>query len=395
MRQTAYACQRTELRKGMNDIYATHLKNLEAESRLRVIPDSITEGMIDFTSNDYLGLARRWSDFREEFMSRYPDASFSASASRLLATDQRYHNMLERMLGDLYRKDVLLFNSGYHANVGAISALALPGTLLLSDRLAHASMIDGIRLSKCDFRRWNHNDITDLIKNLDRFSGNYSNIIVIAESVYSMDGDIAPLAQLVEIKKRYPNVMLYIDEAHALGVFGETGLGVADSLGLTDDIDILVGTFGKALASSGAFIATSPMLKKYLLNTARSFIFSTALPPVTIAWTTLMLEKMAAMSAQRENLRLLSEILREGITEITGFTSASSSQIIPLMCGSAELAVDRAGRLREEGFLTLPIRRPTVAPGSERIRLSLSADMKKENVMALLSSVNKIIHESI
>lgn len=379
----------------MIDIYTTQLKNLEAESRLRAIPESMVSGMIDFTSNDYLGLARRCGDFKEEFMIRFPDASFSASASRLLATEQKHHNMLEKMLGDLYRKEAIIFNSGYHANVGAISALALPGTLLLSDRLAHASMIDGIRLSKCDFRRWNHNDIPDLIKKIERFGENYSNIIVIAESVYSMDGDIAPIHQLVEIKKRYPNVMLYLDEAHALGVFGETGLGVADKLGLKEDIDILIGTFGKALASSGAFIATSPVLKKYLLNSARSFIFSTAIPPVNVAWTVLMMEKMMGMSAERKYLYHISDMLREGLTDITGSTSMSESQIIPLMCGSAEKAVALAKRLRAEGLLTLPIRRPTVAPGSERIRLSLSADMSRRDILSLLDAVKSIIHESL
>lgn len=359
---------------GINDI----LSSLRKENRLRSIPSLSPEGMLDLSSNDYLSLGQRCDEFREEFLDRFSDASFSSSASRLLSAKQRHHKDLEEYLSLLYGKPALLFNSGYHANVGCIGALSLPSTLIICDKLIHASVVDGLRIAGSEFKRFPHNDMVKLRKILKKESGSYERIVIVAESIYSMDGDTAPLAELAAIKKEYPGTMLYIDEAHAFGVRGEKGLGLAEELHLIDEIDLLIGTFGKAAASAGAFAVCSEELKSLLVNTARPFIFSTALPPVNVAWTRLMVEKITGMQEERKRLAALSSYFSKNIERISGKPTGSESQIIPYLTGDAAKALAIAAGLREAGVIALPIRRPTVPPGGERIRFSLGAGMTPE-----------------
>lgn len=378
-------------------IYSEALAALTAEDRLRRIPD---EGVgLDLVSNDYMGLGARYAEFLPEFRRRYADAPMSASASRLLQRRQTLHNALEEMLGRLYTasagscaaKEALIFNSGYHANVGALSALSVAGTLIVSDKLAHASMIDGIRLGKGETARFPHNDMAALRRILERKAADFRQVIVVTESVFSMDGDRAPLHELVAMKREFANVMLYVDEAHAFGVFGERGLGLAEEEGLTGDIDIIIGTFGKAAAGAGAFIAASPVIRNYLLNSARSFIFSTALPPAVIAWDTLMVETLLGMREERKRLASLAEWVRLEIERVTGRENPSRSQIIPVHAGSAAKAVEMAAALRAAGIDALPIRCPTVAAGTERLRLSLSAPLTREEITPLLRTLQSSV----
>lgn len=359
-------------------IYDDILATLESEHRLRSIPAS--QSGLDLISNDYMGLAI--------------GSNNSASASRLLQRDQTAHVRLEDRLDSLYGKRTLLMNSGYHANVGALSSLSMPGTLIVSDKLIHASMIDGIRLGSGDTARFAHNDMRMLRKILDRKASQYKSVIIAVESVYSMDGDLAPLQQLVAIKRQYPNVLLYVDEAHAFGVFGDQGLGLAEELGLIPEIDIIIVTLGKAAAGYGAFIATSESLHSYFVNCARSFIFSTALPPSLIAWNALMIERLLSMKEQRHRLHELSAWFRKEVEEITGRPCQSRSQIIPVHAGSAEKAIAMAAALREAGIDALPIRRPTVAAGTERLRLSLSAAQSRECLLHVLESLKNCINNT-
>lgn len=357
------------------DDYQDRLIHFDAEGRLRVIPSDRMDLMrIDMSTNDYLALGAHWKDFLPEFQKIYPDASFSSSASRLLAGRQKHYEILEDMLGALYSKEALLFNSGYHANVGIIQALNIPDTVFLCDKLIHASMIDGLMLAKAEWQRWKHNDVDSLTKLLTKHRI-AKRCIVVAESIYSMDGDLAPLSEIVALKKEFPNMILYVDEAHAFGVRGHRGLGLAEELGLIDDIDIIVGTLGKAAASSGAFVATNELLKQNFINTSRSLIFSTAIPPVNVAWSQLMITEILGMDRQRRHLSNISRRFREGMDKITGTQNPSDSQIVPLIVGDAKRAVHLAARLSSHGIEALPIRRPTVPVGGERIRFSLSADM--------------------
>lgn len=369
------------------------LTGYKSEQRFRKLPEDRNKSVnIDLTSNDYLGLGERWKEFEQTFREKFPSASYSSSASRLLSRRQKDHEELESFLGKLYNKDVLLFNSGYHANVGVIQALNIPGTVFLCDKLIHASMIDGLTLANADYRRWKHNDITALEKLLTRYH-DQERCIVIVESIYSMDGDMAPLDQLIALKHKYPNVILYVDEAHAFGVRGKQGLGVAEELGLIDDIDIIIGTFGKAAASAGAFAATSKLLKDFLLNNARSFIFSTALAPVNIAWTHHLMHEIIKMEDERNHLIRISNRFRIGLEDITGQTILSESQIIPLIIGDAEKAVNLSRKLTIDGIDSLPIRRPTVAAGTERIRFSLSATLTDEQIDRILEIIRKELNE--
>lgn len=369
------------------DIFEYILAGLAAENRLRDIPDECPESALNLTTNDYLGLASKHAEWMPEFMDLYGDAAFSSVASRLLASDQKHYLNLENYLSRAYGKEVLLFNSGYHANTGCVSALANAGVTFLTDKLSHASIIDGIRLGKSKFERWKHNDVQHLAKILEKESASGNRCIIVLESVYSMDGDISPLRQVVDLKKEYPDTLIYLDEAHALGVFGERGLGVAEREGLIKDIDIIIGTFGKACASAGAFVATTPLLKSFFINFARSFIFSTALPPVNVARTLFTMRKIENMAAERAHLARLSEKFRQGLDAIIGKDSGSRSQIVPLITGSAEKAVKLAVELKKLNIYALPIRRPTVPPGGERIRFSLNASLSDQDIEYILNAI--------
>ena len=369
--------------------YADFITGLEKEHRLRRIPSEDAGDRIDMLSNDYLGLAAEADRYLPEFHERFPDARFTSSASRLLSRANRYHIELEDYLGRLYDRPTLLFNSGYHANVGIIQALALPGTLFLADKLVHASIIDGLRLSGADFERFPHNDPKRLHRLIAGLHGAYQRIIIIAEAIYSMDGDMAPLHELVSLKAEYPEVMLYLDEAHSFGVRGPLGLGLAEEHGLIDSFDIIIGTLGKAAASAGAFAVTSPVMKEYLLNTARSFIFSTAISPAQAAWSILMIEKITQLNDRRLHLQRLSRHMVSELSRRLNFESPATTQIVPLIIGDAAEAVLMAGHMAAGGFDALAIRRPTVAAGSERIRFSLNALLSEKDIDRLISLIGR------
>lgn len=344
------------------------LGELAATGNLRSIPGEAADGLIDLSSNDYLGIAAR-EDFRDAFLGecggRLP--LMTSSASRLLAGCQSPYSEFESMLEDFYGAPALTFNSGYHANAGLVSALADRSTLIVADRLVHASIIDGIKLSGAPFVRFRHNDYNHLEKIVADKGKDFSEILIIAESVYSMDGDRADIGRLVEIKRSTPGAMLYVDEAHAVGVEGASGLGMVEDAGLVGDVDVIVGTLGKALASSGAYAILSQKLRSYIVNKARSLIFSTALPPVNILWSRFVMERVPSMTAERERLKTLGRRLA-GILGLD-----RTSHIAPLIVGNPRDAVGLSEKLAAEGFKVLPIRVPTVPPGTDRLRFSLSA----------------------
>ena len=373
------------------------LRELDASRRLRSIPEE-NDGLIDLVSNDYLSLAAREEEFHGEFLERYKDASFSSSASRLLSRRQKYHNMLELYLEEAYRKSVLLFNSGYQANVGTLSALASKETLFISDSLMHASAIDGMMLGKgfgkSTVEKFSHNDIQEVRSILERRSRDFETVVVVTESIFSMDGDLGRIRELTELRREFPNLLLYVDEAHALGVRGERGLGMAEELGLIDEIDIMIGTMGKAVASSGAFVATSREIRDYLINRARSFIFSTAMPPINAAWSLFMLQRISGMTEEREKLKKVSDEFRNLLAEVNmgagdGKFYLSESQIVPFVCGNAEKAIKAAENLRRNGFDVLPIRYPTVAIGTERLRFSLNSSLTIEDLSPIPEILNQ------
>lgn len=367
--------------------YKDILDSLSAEGRLRGLHAEADCCLLDCTSNDYMAIGAD-RELRTEFLQRLDaDAMFGSCASRLLFTSRDRYRDLEELLSTLFGRDALLFNSGYHANVGIITALSLPGTLIVADKLVHASAIDGIRLSGVPFRRFRHNDVNALERVLEKESGDYRRVIVIVESVYSMDGDCAPLADIVSLKRRFGNMMLYVDEAHAFGVCGERGLGLSEQLGVADEVDILVGTLSKAVASVGAFAVVGDVMKQYLINSARSLIFSTVIPPVSAMWSQFVIERLVNMADRRRRLADISNDVSEFIAGLTGEGAMRPTPIVPFMTGGNERALRAAEVMMAHGVMALPIRKPTVAAGTERIRISLNAAMTDSDVVTLKEAV--------
>ncbi len=358
------------------DAIRQRLSDLREQGNYRSFPKPIEPGMIDLSSNDYLGLAAV-AELLDQFWSKPANRHIplTSSASRLLAGRQQEYDALESKLSHLYGRPALLFNSGYHANTGIVSALADKRTVIIADKLVHASIIDGIRLSGSRFERFRHNDMAHLSR-LVQANAAAQRLIIIVESVYSMDGDTAPLDQIVELKRQHPQALLMVDEAHAFGVLGEHGLGLAQAYG--NEVDVIVGTLGKALASVGAFCITSDEIRSYLINTARSLIFSTSIPPLCCAWSAMMIDRMVGADDRRRHLLQLAEHLHEILSAHGSDTPISHIQ--PLIIGDARRAVALAAKLREQGVIALPIRVPTVPPGTERIRFSLSAALTHDDL---------------
>jgi len=357
------------------------LQQLEDRGNMRCVPtDSRNASALDLSGNDYLGIAGR-EDMRREFMDEAVRHGYamSASASRLLASRQNEFHSLELSIANAYGRPALLFNSGYHANTGMISALtADKHTLVVADRLVHASIIDGIRLGGAPMERFRHNDYTHLRRILDAKARDYNSVLIVAESIYSMDGDRADIAALADAKASTPGALLYIDEAHAVGACGPRGLGLVMQTGLAEHVDIIVGTMGKALAGIGAYGVMSLEMRSFMINKARSFIFSTAMPPICAAWGRFVFERMQSMDTEREHLASLSRTLYD----ILGLKS-EPSHIAPLIVGAPERAVALSRKLEENGFHVLPIRTPTVPPGTDRLRFSLSAAYSAESLCPL------------
>ena len=291
----------------------------------------------------------------------------------------------------MYKREALSFNSGYHANIGIIPAIASRNDLVLMDRLSHASIIDGSRLSFAKnlyFDHLNYENLDDLLK---RHRDKYENVIIVSESLFSMDGDKADLKKLVDLKKKY-DCILYIDEAHSVGIYGENGLGLCEENNLTNEIDFIIGTFGKALGSYGAFAVTSKIFKEYLINKMRSLIFTTALPPVVINWSTFLIRKLPSMVNKRKKLLKLTEEFRQ-LFQDKDLNINGSSYIIPVIVGQNEKAVEIADILKKKGFYCLPIRPPTVPEGSSRIRLSLTSELDIEDIKEIPDIIYNALYQ--
>ena len=339
--------------------------------------------MLNLSSNDYLGLSsnpRLLDEFRAE--TDVMALAYSAASSRLLSGNHQYYKMLEDDLADIYDKEAaLVFNSGYHANIGILPALAGKHDLIVADKLVHASIIDGLRLSDAQMLRYRHLDYDHLRNLLLHHREEYENVFIVTESIFSMDGDVADLQQLCEIKKEF-DAFLYVDEAHAIGVRGTNGLGCCEEQACTEEIDFIVGTFGKAFASMGAFVVCEQMFREYLINTQRSLIFTTALPPVNVAWTRFILNRMPDFYDLRLKLAKVSERLKSVLNE-KGFETRGNSHIVPMVCGSNENSIEMANLLQETGFFALPVRYPTVPKNEARIRFSLNASIPMEDYECL------------
>lgn len=377
------------------DHYAEQLDQLKQQGNFRQFTSNQQQGrwitiqdrtMLNLASNDYLGLAADLS-LREEFLDtlQIDRALFSSSSSRLLTGNFAEYEQFENSLSKAFGRAALLFNSGYHMNIGILPALADSKTVILADKLVHASMIDGIRLSNAQYVRYRHNDLQHLEQLLQRYQQDeqVERIIVVTESIFSMDGDETDLAALAQLKQRFAKTMLYVDEAHAIGVRGEQGLGCAEQYGVLHQIDFLVGTFGKAIASIGGYIICDPIIRDYLINKMRPLIFSTALPPISMAWSDFIFNKVLNMQQQRQHLAEISHFLQQAVIA-KGFSSPSSSHIIPIIVGESNAAIEKARYVQQQGFYAMPVRPPTVPQNSSRLRISLTSMVQKAELEKLV-----------
>jgi 8-amino-7-oxononanoate synthase len=330
-------------------------------------------------SNNYLGLADhpRVREAAAEAAMRW---GVGAGGSRLVSGTMTVHQQLEAELAAFKgTEEALLFGSGYLANVGVISSLARAGDVVFSDELNHASIIDGCRLSRAEVFVYRHCDVEHLEWGILQAAPRGA--LIVTDSVFSMDGDVAPLAEIVALARRH-GLRVAVDEAHATGCLGPGGRGAVAAAGLADEVDVIVGTLGKALGSYGAFAACSETMVRYLVNSARSFIFSTALPAPAVAAALAALrlldESPGLCMALAENATALrSELERQGFA-----VSASQTQIVPLVLGDAPLAVAVCEAALEKGVFAQAIRPPTVAPGTSRLRLAVMASHTPEELRA-------------
>ncbi len=340
--------------------------------------------LVNLSSNNYLGLAGHPAI--AEAMARASERGAGATASRLVVgTDREVLELEERIAAFDGAEAALLFGSGYLANVGVLSALVGRGDAVFSDRLNHASIIDGIRLSRAAVHRYEHGDAEHLEALLSAADPSGRRLIV-TESVFSMDGDVAPLEAIADLAGRH-GAALVVDEAHAGGVFGPEGQGYVHELGLAERVDLTIGTFGKAFGVYGAYASGRRLWIDYLVNTCRTFIFTTGLPPAVIGGIGAALDLVRDAGDLRRELLSKAGRFRGRLDELGFDTCGSTTQIVPAVVGENDAAVAFAHALQERGVLGVAIRPPTVPEGTARVRFSLTAAHTDEHVEHALAAI--------
>jgi len=341
-------------------------------------------------SNNYLGLADhpRVRESAADAAMRY---GAGAGASRLVSGNMRIHRRLEERLAEFKGyPSALLFGSGYLANTGVIQALAKPGEVVFSDALNHASIVDGCRLAGAETFVYDHADMDHLAWGLRQADGRGS--LIATDGVFSMDGDVAPLTEIVELARRY-DARVMVDDAHGTGTIGPDGRGAVAAAGLEDEVDVLVGTLGKALGSYGAFVCCDRQMAKYLVNSARTLIFSTALAPPQVAAAMAALELLREEPRRVERLQRNARVLREALSEQGMPAGGGETPIVPAIVGDADAAVNASERALERGVFAQAIRPPTVPAGSSRLRLTVMASHTKTELREAAKIVAKAIPE--
>ena len=346
------------------------------------------KSVINFSSNDYLGLANH-PEVVAAFKNAVDQYGVGSGSAHLICGHSRAHHALEEELAEFTgREKALLFSTGYMANVGVISALVGRGDYVLEDRLNHASLLDGGLLSRAQFSRFKHADYADLQAHMLNSAGRK---LVVSDGVFSMDGDLADLPLLVELVDQYQAGLL-IDDAHGFGVLGKNGGGIVEHFGLTQNqVPILMGTLGKAFGTFGAFVAGSDELIEWLIQKARSYVFTTALPPAVAEATRTSLRLLQTESWRREHLQALIARFRLGALQQGLQLMDSFTPIQPILVGDSQQVMTISSALLERGFLLSPIRPPTVPKGTARLRVTFSAEHQYHQVDALLDALSKVI----
>lgn len=357
-------------------------------------PEVIVDGkkFLAFCSNDYLGLANH-PEVIASLNRAASEYGVGGGASHLVIGHSKVHHQLEEELAEFTGRDrVLLFSNGYMANLGVISALLGKQDAVFQDRLNHASLLDAGQLSGARFQRYLHNDVNNLAVRLERSEARRK--LIVTDGVFSMDGDIVPLSEIARLAKVH-NAWLMVDDAHGFGCLGQRGGGVAEYFDLSqDDLPVLVGTLGKAFGTAGAFVAGSEALIETLIQFARTYIYTTSMPPAVAAATLTSLKILQEERWRRDHLQALVQYFRQGCEQLGLQLMASSSPIQPIMVGSAENAMAMSDSLAQQGILVTAIRPPTVPRGTSRLRITFSAAHSKQHVDQLLAALERTVSPS-
>ncbi|MEO8206117.1 MAG: 8-amino-7-oxononanoate synthase [Chthoniobacterales bacterium] len=375
------------MQEAFESFLENQLEELREANLLRTLPDKTGFTGIEFSSNDYLGLSTH-PTLIEAACRATQDFGSGSGASRLITGSLAPHRALETRLAEFKNCDAALsFSTGYATAVGTLFALADRKSVIILDKLCHASIVDGARLSGAELRVFPHNDTEKLASHLDWAQRTHpdARVIIVTESIFSMDGDSAPLQKIVELKNQYGAVLM-VDEAHAIGVLGNHGRGLIDALNLGAQVEIQMGTLGKALGAGGGYICGSQNLIDFLTNRARSFIYSTAPPPAQAAAGVAALDLLATQEGENLRLKLWQNIRLWGAQQGTQPESA----IVPVIIGEEKQTLELAQQLRTRGMWVPAIRYPTVARGTARLRVSLSARHTEKDINSLSDTIREL-----
>lgn len=342
----------------------------------------IDKNLINLSSNDYISLATD-EDLRSKFYTEYCNLPLSSSSSRLISGTYDYIFQLEEELYRIYGKESIVFNSGFDANSCLIESICSKDTLIITDRLNHASIYKGILDAKAKFITYEHLNLDKLEKLLEKYNEKYKEILVITETIYSMDGDFCNLKKLVQLKKKY-RFSIILDEAHSYGVYG---YGMAYSHKLLNEIDYIVIPLGKGGGSIGAYLLCNDVVKSYIVNKGKNFIYTTALPPVNIAWNLFILKNMDKFKTNIVKLHRLKNFMLKKLKE-KGIKTSSKTQIISIVEPNIEKLEKMVDRSRENGFFVYAVKEPTVPKGSSRIRIGLNSNITKEQILKFLEIIS-------
>ena len=346
--------------------------------------------ILNFSTNDYLNLSNH-PYVKEKAIKATEKYGAGSGSSRLVSGTLSIHEELEAKIAHHKNyPDALVFGSGYMANIGIIPSLANRKDVIISDRLVHSCILDGIKLSGAKHVRFKHNDLISLKTRLQECSDIQNKKIIVVESVYSMDGDLAPLKEIFALAEKH-NALLMVDEAHATGTIGNSGRGLINQLDLESKIPFAMGTMSKGIGSYGGFIACSNNFKKLLIQEASSFIYTTALPPSAISASIAAIEIMERESSLGLNLQKKSTKFRKIMNESGIDTMNSKSQIIPIVIGDNQKTLNIAERLSKEGIIVGAIRPPTVPEGSARLRVSISLAHTEEDLIFAAEKIIKAV----
>ena len=347
--------------------------------------------VLNLSSNNYLGLATR-PELQAATAAMAVESGSGAGSSRLIVGSLDCHQVLETRLARFKQTEsALLFTSGYTANVGVITSLVGPSDVILSDELNHASIIDGCRLSRAECKIFPHRNLSTLEEFLASLvhTGHRGKVVVVTDSIFSMDGDVAPLAEIAQLCRRY-DALLVVDEAHATGCIGPGGRGLAALAGVKYEAMISVGTLSKALGSFGAFVAGPQIVREYLINLSRNFIFTTALPPPVVAASLAALDIVEREPELIERLQSNGAFFRRGLQQRGFNTLTSETHIVPILVADSALALEMTTELLRNGIFAVAIRPPTVPPGTARIRASVMATHTQDDLAYALDSFERV-----